>query len=74
MKKIGDQLAALITQNPENSYAVIIVCSFNDKLEKFVLNRIMDTIYSGKLSGNEIKEMELLDEVLSIELDAKITL
>lgn len=72
--KIEPQLAALIAQNSENLFPVVIVCSSNNiSLEKKLI-RIMDTIFSGELNGNEIHELESLNEVLSIELDKKITI
>lgn len=74
MGKMDAQLAGLIARNPENSYAVVIVCSANNNFQEMGLNKLMDNIYSGKLSGIEINKLALFDEVHSIELDKTITI
>ncbi|WP_148235424.1 hypothetical protein [Fluviicola taffensis] len=68
------QLENLLTRNPEQKHAVIVTCSSKPNFGQIELHRLMDTIFSGELTGKEIRAIASLDEVLSIELDQTIEL
>lgn len=72
MSKITAHLEDLITRNPEEMHSVIVTCSSKPNFGQIRMLRLMDTIFSGELTGEEIRRVASLDEVLSIEADRTI--
>ncbi len=75
MNKIEKGLSEKIKKEPAGHYAVLV--TVNDKkpavdLVKAGLSKIMDGIYSGKLSGKKILELNDHAFVTSIEKDEEM--
>lgn len=77
MNKIENNLFKLINSNPQTEYNVIITVKFGYSINELKikdLNVLMDKIITTKLTGTTIKEISKNEAIMSIELDADLSI